>query len=165
MTPVERFLDEEIAAGSFPGAVALVGSTDGVLEIAAAGHACLEPERVAVARATLFDLASLTKPLCSGALVAVAGGALALGVAAQIGSIEPGKSADLTCIDLDASSCRPATDVAAAIVFGATRTQVSGVWSAGRVAVSEGSLRLFDEAELAAIAARWAERLALEAAA
>jgi CubicO group peptidase (beta-lactamase class C family) len=81
VTPVERFLDEEIAAGSFPGAVALVGSGDGALEIAAAGYACLEPERVAVAPETLFDLASLTKPLCSGALAAVAGDALALDAA------------------------------------------------------------------------------------
>ena len=97
--------------------------------------------------------------------LATLGGAMALGLATQIGSIEPGKSADLTCIDLDALGCRPATDVAAAIVFGATRTQVSDVWSAGRAAVSEGHLRLFDEGELAALAAQWAQRLALEAAA
>jgi cytosine/adenosine deaminase-related metal-dependent hydrolase len=56
-------------------------------------------------------------------------------------------------------------DVAAAIIFGATRAQVSDVWCAGRAAVSEGRLRLFDEAELAALAAEWARRLALEAAA
>jgi len=93
------------------------------------------------------------------------GAATALGLATQIGSLEPGKSADLTCIDLDAIGCRPATDVAAAIVFGATRAQVSDVWSAGRAAVSEGHLRLFDESELAALAVQWAERLALEAAA
>jgi 5-methylthioadenosine/S-adenosylhomocysteine deaminase len=97
--------------------------------------------------------------------LATLGGATALGLATQIGSIEPGKSADLTCIDLDGLGCRPATDVAAAIVFGATRTQVSDVWSAGRAAVSEGHLRLFDEGELAALAAHWAQRLALEAAA
>jgi len=78
VTPLGRFLDAEIAAGSFPGAAALVGSADGVLEIAAAGHACLEPERVEAAQETLFDLASLTKPLCSGALAAAAGDALAL---------------------------------------------------------------------------------------
>jgi len=42
---------------------------------------------------------------------------------------------------------------------------VTDVWSAGRAAVSEGRLRLFDEEELAAIASRWTERLALEAAA
>jgi 5-methylthioadenosine/S-adenosylhomocysteine deaminase len=97
--------------------------------------------------------------------LATLGGALALGLATQIGSIEPGKSADLACLDLDALGSRPATDVAAAIVFGATRTQVSDVWSAGRAAVSEGRLRLFDEEELAAIASQWAQRLALEAAA
>ena len=81
MTPVESFLEEEIAAGSFPGAVALIGSDDGVLEIAAAGHACLEPDEAQVSPETLFDLASLTKPLCSGALAAAAGEALALDAA------------------------------------------------------------------------------------
>ena len=90
---------------------------------------------------------------------------LRLGWASEVGSLEPGKSADLTCIDLDMLGSRPATDAAAAIVFGATRAQVSDVWSAGRAAVSEGRLRLFDEEELAAIASRWAQRLALEAAA
>jgi 5-methylthioadenosine/S-adenosylhomocysteine deaminase len=97
--------------------------------------------------------------------LATLGGASVLGLAAQIGSIEPGKSADLACIDLDAAGCRPVTDVAAAIVFGATRAQVSDVWSGGRAALSEGRLRLFDEAELAALATQWTQRLALEVAA
>ena len=97
--------------------------------------------------------------------LATLGGALVLGLATEIGSIEPGKSADLTCIDLEAAGCRPAADVASAIVFGATRTQVSDVWSAGRAAVSDGHLRLFDEAELATLTSSWAQRLALEAAA
>ena len=104
-------------------------------------------------------------PALEALRLATLGGAQALGVATQIGSIEPGKSADLTCFDLDASGCRPVTDVAAALLFGATRAQVSDVWSAGRVAVSEGRLRLFDEEELAAVASRWSQRLALEAAA
>ena len=97
--------------------------------------------------------------------LATLAGALTLGLAAQIGSIEPGKSADLACLDLEASGCGPATDVAAAILFGATRTQVSDVWIAGRAAVSDGRLRLFDEEELAALASQWTQRLALEAAA
>jgi 5-methylthioadenosine/S-adenosylhomocysteine deaminase len=97
--------------------------------------------------------------------LATLGGALALGLGAQIGSIETGKSADLACVDLDAAGCRPVMDVAAAILFGATRAQISDVWCSGRAAVSEGRLRLFDEAELAGLAAHWTERLALEAAA
>jgi 5-methylthioadenosine/S-adenosylhomocysteine deaminase len=104
-------------------------------------------------------------PALEALRLATLGSALTLGLAMQIGSIEPGKSADLTCIDLHAFGSGPATDVAAAIVFGATRAQVSDVWSAGRAAVSDGHLRLFDEEELAAIAPRWAQRLSLEAAA
>jgi 5-methylthioadenosine/S-adenosylhomocysteine deaminase len=97
--------------------------------------------------------------------LATLGGASVLGLAAEIGSIEPGKSADLTCLDLDVPGCQPLTDVAAAIVFGATRAQVTDVWTAGRAALSTGRLLAFNEAELAALAAEWTRRLALEAAA
>ena len=91
--------------------------------------ACYALDMLAEARsaALLYGL-----PAPEALRLATLGGALALGLATQVGSIEPGKSADLACIDLDASGCRPAADVAAAIVFGATRAQVSDVWSAGR---------------------------------
>ncbi len=78
MTPLEGFLQKEIAAGSFPGGSALVGSGDEVLSEAVAGEACVEPARETATLETLYDLASLTKPLCTGALVASAGGALPL---------------------------------------------------------------------------------------
>ncbi|HKD19567.1 MAG TPA: serine hydrolase domain-containing protein, partial [Thermoanaerobaculia bacterium] len=81
MTPVERFLADEIEAGSFPGAVALVGTRDGVLAETAAGAAWVEPGRADATADTLFDLASLTKPLCSGALAARAGSSLPLDAA------------------------------------------------------------------------------------
>ena len=112
------------------------------------------------AAALLFGLTAL-----EALRLVTLGGAMALGLATEIGSIEPGKSADLICLDLDTPGCRPQTDVAATIVFGATRSQVTDVWSAGRAVVSEGHLRLFDEEELAALAAQWARRLTLEAAA
>ena len=47
----------------------------------------------------------------------------------------------------------------------ATRAQVSDVWTGGRCAVSEGRLLAFDEEEIAALPARWAQRLKLEDAA
>jgi len=97
--------------------------------------------------------------------LATLGGATALGVAGHIGSIEPGKAADLACIELEGIASGAATEVAAAIVFDATRAAVSDVWTAGRTAVSGGRLLAFDEAELAALPAEWARRLALEAAA
>jgi serine-type D-Ala-D-Ala carboxypeptidase len=81
VTALDRFLAEEIDAGSFPGASALVGSADAVLGEAFAGRASVEPVDSAVSPETLFDLASLTKPLCSGALAAACGSSLPLDAA------------------------------------------------------------------------------------
>jgi CubicO group peptidase (beta-lactamase class C family) len=78
MTAFGRFLEDEIEAGSFPGAAALVGSADGVLAEAVAGRASVEPGESPVTVETLFDLASLTKPLCAGALAAACGASLPL---------------------------------------------------------------------------------------
>jgi CubicO group peptidase (beta-lactamase class C family) len=71
---LSEFLEGEIARGSFPGGSALVGSRDAVLEEARAGHAVVVPESLPVAAETRYDLASLTKPLATGALVAAAPG-------------------------------------------------------------------------------------------
>ncbi len=70
MTELEELLAREIDAGSFPGAVALVGTSEAVLEVAAAGRSVVEPEEMPVTPATVYDLASLTKPLASGAVAA-----------------------------------------------------------------------------------------------
>jgi CubicO group peptidase (beta-lactamase class C family) len=70
---LSAFLEEEIGRDSFPGAVALVGSGQEVLELAAAGDAAREPVGVRVRPETLYDLASLTKPLCCAALARTAG--------------------------------------------------------------------------------------------
>ncbi len=72
MTRLTDFLEEEIAAGSFPGAAALVGSGAAVLAHGGAGDAAVEPARVPLAAKARFDLASLTKPLGTGALVRLA---------------------------------------------------------------------------------------------
>ena len=81
MNRLEEFLHREIDAGSFPGGSALVGSADAMLEEAVAGAACVEPETDPVTASTLFDLASLTKPLAAAALVWSAGPALPLDAA------------------------------------------------------------------------------------
>ena len=89
MTPLERFLEEELAAGSFPGAAALVGSSEEVLETARCGRAAVDPEPSPLRPDTLFDLASLTKPLLAGALAFVAAGE-GLDLASSPGRFLPG---------------------------------------------------------------------------
>jgi 5-methylthioadenosine/S-adenosylhomocysteine deaminase len=111
--------------------------------------------------------AALQSGLGAGEVLRMAtlGGATVLGLQAQIGSIEPGKAADLTCIDLGALSSQPAAAIHDALTFGVTRSQVSDVWTAGRLAVSAARLVAFDEEELAGLPARWAQRIRMEAAA
>ena len=78
MSRLHEFLRLEIERGSFPGASALVGSADAILDEAVAGFASVEPVREPASADTLFDLASLTKPLAAAALVHAAGPALPL---------------------------------------------------------------------------------------
>ncbi|HUK02994.1 MAG TPA: amidohydrolase family protein [Steroidobacteraceae bacterium] len=85
--------------------------------------------------------------------LATQGGASVLGLGALVGTLEPGKAADLISIDL--SSLGPATDltaesVADALVYRAVRDHVRDVWIAGRPAVADRQLLTFDEAELRA---------------
>ena len=73
MGPAERaaaFVQDRIDDGTFPGAVWLVAQEDRIVAEGALGHAMVAPGRVETSAATLYDLASLTKPL-SAALLAV----------------------------------------------------------------------------------------------
>ncbi len=90
---------------------------------------------------------------------ATLGGAMALGLGGLCGSIEPGKSADLVCVDLGNLPCESFTSVANAVLFGATRREITDVWTGGRAAVSESQLLAFDERELRQQARQWADRV------
>ena len=63
---------------------------------------------------------------------ATLGGAQALGLRDRIGSIEPGKDADLVAFDLSHPETQPLYDVISHLVYSAGREQVSDVWVAGR---------------------------------
>jgi 5-methylthioadenosine/S-adenosylhomocysteine deaminase len=91
--------------------------------------------------------------------LATLGSATALGLAAQVGSIEAGKAADLTCIELDSLTRSGSASVEDAILFASTRQAVSDVWTGGRAAVKAHALLAFDAAELERIPARWTQRL------
>jgi 5-methylthioadenosine/S-adenosylhomocysteine deaminase len=94
--------------------------------------------------------------------MATLGGANALGMGSDIGSLEPGKVADLVCFDLGTLACQPGQPPHEVLVFAATRGQASDVWTSGRPAVSAGRLLAFDEREISALARHWAERVRLE---
>lgn len=92
--------------------------------------------------------------------VATLNGARALGLSESIGSIAPGKWADLCCIDLDRPQTQPVYDPAVQIVYSASRDQVSDVWVAGRALVTDGTPTRIDLTGLMERARRWGARIA-----
>ncbi|HEY3174627.1 MAG TPA: serine hydrolase domain-containing protein [Candidatus Polarisedimenticolia bacterium] len=65
---VEEYLSARVEAGEIPGAAWAVAGPEGILQEGAAGDAVVLPERIAAAPSTIYDLASLTKPLVTSFL-------------------------------------------------------------------------------------------------
>ena len=66
---IEELVTESIAEGNLPGAVVLIGRSNGILHRAAYGSRQVEPEAIAMTLDTVFDLASLTKPTATATSV------------------------------------------------------------------------------------------------
>lgn len=75
-------------------------------------------------------------------------GAAALGLDKEVGSLEPGKRADVICVDLQDAFCAPAIDVSATLVFSTTGRDVRDVIANGHVVVRDGRLTVADEHEI-----------------
>ena len=91
---------------------------------------------------------------------ATLGGAKAIGFDHLVGSIEPGKQADLACVDLSALETQPLHHVVSQLVYATGRQQVSDVWIAGRHKLRERVLLGMDVAGIVANARQWRERIA-----
>lgn len=66
---VDRAVEAAVARGDCPGAVVLVVHQDEVVYRKAFGHRAVQPEKVPMTADTVFDLASLTKPVATGSAV------------------------------------------------------------------------------------------------
>jgi 5-methylthioadenosine/S-adenosylhomocysteine deaminase len=86
-------------------------------------------------------------------------GARALGLEDLIGSIEPGKRADLILVDRDAPHLAPGTDPYSTLVYAARGTDVRTTVVDGRVLVDEGRPVYLDTAAIAGEAHRAAATL------
>ncbi len=91
-------------------------------------------------------------------------GARALGWEDRIGSIQPGKQADLTAVRLDAIETQPLYDVISQLIYATGRQQVTDVWIGGRHKLRDRVLVDLDPVELMSNAVRWRNRLRGEAA-
>jgi 5-methylthioadenosine/S-adenosylhomocysteine deaminase len=87
-------------------------------------------------------------------------GAMALGLADQIGSIEPGKKADLIAIDLSELNTQPVYDPVAQLVYAANSQQVSHVWIDGTPKLTNREFNDIDKTELLSRVSGWQTKLA-----
>lgn len=159
---VTSLVEHGLCVGLGTDSPASVGALDMLAETRVAALSAAAQRTQSALDSVLPAAAQRTTPLESTSEVilraATLGGAQALGLGSLIGSIEPGKAADLVCLDLAGLACQPPARIADAIVFAATRADVSDVWTAGRAAVSERRLLTFDEPKLLALAREWSIR-------
>lgn len=111
-----------------------------------------------LAKAVAQDAAALDA--ASTLRMATLDAARALQLSDEIGSIEPGKQADLAAIRLDEPETQPLYDPISQIVYAAGRHQVHWVWVGGQVKLRERELVDLDVAAVLGKARSWRERIA-----
>ena len=91
--------------------------------------------------------------------MATINGAKCLGLESQTGSLEPGKLADITAINLESISSVPIYNPVAQIVHAASSRQVSDVWINGTQVLRDSVLTTIDEAELISVAHQYGQEI------
>lgn len=90
---------------------------------------------------------------------ATLGGATALGLQRDIGSLVPGKRADFIAINLNDVSTQPLYNVISQVVYAASREQVTHSYVAGQALMRNRVLTTLDEPAILARAAEWRQRI------
>ena len=85
--------------------------------------------------------------------------ARALGIDDIIGTLAPGKCADITAVDLSHLELAPCYDPLSHLVYAAGREHVTHVWVNGELVVDNGGLATIDTLEVQAKAAFWREKI------
>jgi len=98
-------------------------------------------------------------PAAAALEMATLGGARALGMDDEIGSLRPGKSADVIAMDLGGLETQPVHDPLSHLIYACSRAMVTHVWIAGRAVVKERKLLTLDEEALIANARQWHQRM------
>ena len=110
-----------------------------------------------LAKAVAGDASAL--PAAQALRMATLNGARALGLDKDIGSLEIGKAADITAVDLGQLQTQPVYHPISQLVYAAGREQVTDVWVAGRHLLKGGKLTSMDEADILGRAHVWRDKM------
>lgn len=91
--------------------------------------------------------------------MATLNGARALGLDTEIGSLEPGKSADLVAFDLSGLHQLPIYDPVSQLIYATSRDCVRHLWGGGKQLLEDGRLTRMDEEELKDKARGWSRKI------
>ena len=91
--------------------------------------------------------------------MATINGAKALGLDAVTGSLEMGKAADISAIQLDSIETQPLYEPVSQIVYAAGREQITHVWVAGKLKLNNRKLTHIDEKALLADVTKWQQQI------
>jgi 5-methylthioadenosine/S-adenosylhomocysteine deaminase len=98
-------------------------------------------------------------PAADALRMATINGAKALGLDHSIGSLEPGKAADMVAIQLDEIATQPVYNALSQIIYAAARHQITDVWVAGNQLLKNRALTTMDEKAVLQKARTWAEKI------
>lgn len=98
-------------------------------------------------------------PAAAALRAATLGAARALNLDGRIGSIAPGKRADLVAVDLHAVSSQPVFDPVSHLVYVAGREDVTHVWVDGKLQLNDRCLVNLEPDDLTARATYWRNKL------
>ncbi len=112
-----------------------------------------------LAKVTTGNAAAI--PAATALRMATLNGARALGLGAQVGSLQAGKRADLVAVDLGAAELQPVFDPVSHLVNVAGRENVTDVWIDGASIVSDGDIARVDTPALLASVRAWHHKLSV----
>ena len=149
LAPVATLLDEGIN-------VAL--GTDGAAS--SNGLSLFDELQLAALLAKAVTGQATALPAAQALHMATLAGARALGLEERIGSLVPGKQADLIAVDLSGPEHQPVHQPLSQLVYTAAGRAVSHVWVAGRPLMRERQLTTLDLPAILGRAENWRQKLA-----
>jgi 5-methylthioadenosine/S-adenosylhomocysteine deaminase len=110
-----------------------------------------------LAKAVAGDASAL--PAHAALRMATLDGARALGLDEHIGSLEPGKAADLIAVDLSDVECQPLFQPASQLVYGNSGSRVSHSWVGGKLLLANRVLTGINTNQLRERTRLWQQKI------
>lgn len=115
--------------------------------------------RIAALLAKALSGDASTLPAHAALAMATLGGAKALGMEQDIGSLVVGKVADFIAVDLSGPEHQPMYDPISQLVYTQVANQVSHVWGAGRCLLDQRHLTTMDQEAVVTAARQWQQQI------